>query len=187
MPETTSETAQGIVDTRKAERDSRGTQTLPANQEQAQVSEKKGMFGFLDFFAKMKRQKTAPPPAAPVEQSAQAQQVPEPTEVNPHIQQTTVAAGPSETHSLPPDPMQRVKNPFYDPDTAPDNVIPASERAMPGSNFQPSENPFYDPKIAPKDKVSPINESVASSGKLPVDGSFEPTPNQQPQEEKPAG
>jgi hypothetical protein len=54
------------------------TQAPLANQEQTKVSaqtpEKKGAFGFLDFFARMKGQKTAPPiatpPAAPVEQSA---------------------------------------------------------------------------------------------------------------------
>jgi len=139
--------AQEIINSRKAERDLGGTQTPPANQEQfqtpaAQAPEKKGSFGFLeDFFARMKGQKPASPPAAPVEQSTPVEPQVITSNNSPETPAAISTAG-SEPYRTPdgefglkvnsdkvPDTVgiDAVSSPEYNANTAPGNVTPINE------------------------------------------------------------
>ena len=140
--------AQEIVNSRKAERDLGGTQTPSANQ-QAQVSaqapEKKGTF-FIDFFARMKGQKTASPiatpPATPVEQSVPVEPQVITSNNSPETPDAINTAGSEpyrtpggefglKVHSdkVPADAVGTdvVSNPKYNANTAPENVTPINE------------------------------------------------------------
>lgn len=106
-------------------------QTSPPDQEQTQiptpVPEKGGPFGFLDFFKRMKGQKTTPP---------------------------TSGSQPYRT----PDGEFGLK--------MPDNAPPINTNTV--------SNPEYNANTAPEN-ISPINESVASGGRLPTEPQEEPT------------
>lgn len=109
-------------------------QTSPPDQEQTQIPtpapEKGRPFGFLDFFKRMKGQKTTPPPSGS-------------------------------------QPYRRPDGEFglkVNSDNVPDPI-----------NSNTISNPEYDADLADPNKISPINESVASGGRLPT----EPTNNNQ--------